>query len=209
MKVLIAEDDPGSRLLLSAAIERLGHECVAAEDGDAAAALYTDLHPQVVITDLSMPGLDGSELVRRIRSAPDAPYAYVVVVTAHADEAQARAAMEAGADDLVIKPLDPAELERKLIAAERVTELHRRMHSDARHDSLTGVGNRLRLSEDLDALCGRVARYGHAYCVALLDVDQFKELNDSAGHRAGDEVLRRIAGALAQTIRRGDTLYRY
>jgi len=75
MKVLIAEDDPGSRLLLSAAVEKLGRECIAAEDGDAAAALYAELHPEVVITDLSMPGLDGSELVRRIRSAPDAPYA--------------------------------------------------------------------------------------------------------------------------------------
>ena len=140
---------------------------------------------------------------------PDAPYAYVLVLTAESDEAQARAAMEAGADDLVIKPFDPAELERTLIAAQRVTGLHRRMHSDARQDTLTGIGNRLRLAEDLDALCGRVTRYGHAYCVALLDVDRFKALNDSAGHRAGDEVLRKLAAALAATIRRGDTLYRY
>ena len=209
MKVLIAEDDPGSRLLLSAALERLGHDCIAAEDGEAAAALYVAELPDVVITDLSMPGLDGSGLVSRIRSTPDAPYAYVLVLTAESDEGQARAAMEAGADDLVIKPLDPAELERKLIAAQRVTDLHRRMHTDARQDTLTGIGNRLRLAEDLDALCGRVTRYGHAYCVALLDVDRFKALNDSAGHRAGDDVLRKLAAALAATIRRGDTLYRY
>jgi two-component system chemotaxis response regulator CheY len=209
MKVLIAEDDPGSRLLLAAAVERLDHECLTAEDGHAAAEIFAEQHPEVVITDLSMPGLDGSELVSRIRSTPDAPYAYVVVVTAQADEDRARAAMEAGADDLVIKPLDPAVLERKLIAAQRVTELHRRMHSDARLDTLTGIGNRLRLAEDLDTLCGRVTRYGHAYCVALLDVDHFKALNDSAGHRAGDDVLREVAAALARTIRRGDTLYRY
>ena len=209
MKVLIAEDDAGTRALLAAAVERLGHDCVAAEDGEAAARIYTEQHPEVVITDLSMPGLDGAELVARIRSAPDAPYAYVLVLTAESDEGTARLAMEAGADDLVIKPLDPAELERKLIAAQRVTELHRRMHSDARHDALTGIGNRLRLAEDLDALCGRVARYGHAYCVALLDVDHFKAFNDSAGHLAGDSVLRDVARALAETIRRGDTLYRY
>ena len=209
MEVLIAEDEPGSRLLLSAAVERLGHACIAAEDGEQAAVLFAAEHPEVVITDLSMPGLDGSALVGRIRSTPDAPYAYVLVLAAESDEGRARAAMEAGADDLVIKPLDPAELERKLIAAERVTGLHRRMHSDARQDTLTGVGNRLRLAEDLDALCGRLARYGHAYCVALLDVDHFKALNDSAGHRAGDDVLRAISGALAETIRRGDTLYRY
>ena len=104
--------------------------------------------------------------------------------------------MEAGADDLVIKPLDPAALERKLIAAERMTGLHRRMHGDARQDPLTGVGNRLRLAEDVKALCGRVERYGHSYCVALFDIDNFKAFNDGVGHLAGDDVLRAVAGAL-------------
>jgi diguanylate cyclase (GGDEF)-like protein len=131
------------------------------------------------------------------------------VLTGAADEEAARATMEAGADDLMIKPLDPSQLERKLIAAGRVTALHRRMHDDARHDALTGVGNRLRLAEDLEALCGRVERYGHVYCVALFDVDGFKAYNDAAGHRAGDDVLRGVAGALRGSIRSGDTLYRY
>ena len=209
MKVLIAEDDPGARLLLESALERLGHEILAAEDGEEALRLYLAERPDAVVTDLAMPGLDGAALLARIRSEPDIPYAYVVVLTASADEHVARAAMEAGADDLVLKPLDPADLERKLIAAQRVTALHRRLHADARQDALTGVGNRLRLAEDVEALCGRVARYGHAYCVALLDVDRFKELNDGAGHRAGDDVLRRVAEALTATIRSGDTLYRY
>jgi diguanylate cyclase (GGDEF)-like protein len=74
---------------------------------------------------------------------------------------------------------------------------------------LTGIGNRLRLAEDVEALCGRVARYGHAYCAALIDVDRFKGYNDGAGHLPGDEVLRAVADALAATIRSGDTLYRY
>jgi diguanylate cyclase (GGDEF)-like protein len=137
------------------------------------------------------------------------PYAYVIVLTGRADEDAAREAMRAGADDLVIKPLDPVALERKLIAAERTTELHRQLHGDARQDALTGVGNRRRLAEDLEALSGRVARYGHIYCVALFDIDHFKALNDRAGHRAGDDVLRAVARALSDTIRGGDTMYRY
>jgi PleD family two-component response regulator len=127
MKVLIAEDDPGSRLLLAAAVERLGHACVAAEDGHAAAELFAEQHPEVVIKDLSMPGLDGSGLVRRIRSEPDAPYAYVLVVTAQADEVRARAATirrgdtlyrYGGEEFLVLLP--EQTLEGARLAAERL-----------------------------------------------------------------------------------------
>ena len=209
MHVLIADDEPGTRLMLAAAIGRLGHQCTQAEDGTHALQLFYELAPEVVITDWDMPGLDGTALARAIRAAPDMPYAYVIVLTGRADEAAAREAMQAGADDLVIKPLDPVELERKLIAAERMTDLHRQLHGDARQDALTGLGNRRRLTEDLKALSGRVERYGHVYCVALFDIDHFKALNDSAGHVAGDGVLRAVAGALNDAIRGGDTLYRY
>ncbi len=209
MDVLIADDDPGTRLLVSAAVEQLGHRCTVAEDGGDAWRRYQELLPDVVITDWQMPGMDGTELAEAIRGLAGAPYAYVVVLTGAADEDAARRTMEVGADDLLLKPLDVAQLERKLIAAGRVTALHRRMHDDARQDTLTGLANRLRLAEDLEALCGRVARYGHVYSAALFDIDGFKGYNDSAGHRAGDEVLRKVAGELEQQIRTGDALYRY
>jgi diguanylate cyclase (GGDEF)-like protein len=209
MRVLIADDEPGTRLVVSAAVARLGHEVIGATDGLQAWERFREHAPDVVITDWDMPGLDGTALARRIRAQAGAPYAYVLVLSGVADDATARAVMEAGADDLVAKPLETAELERKLIAAARVTEMHRRMHADARQDALTGVGNRLRLDEDLAALCGRVERYGHSYCIAMFDVDGFKAYNDALGHQAGDEVLRAVAQALAGGVRAGDMLYRY
>src|SRR3954449_7193094 len=187
MRVLIADDEPGTRLLVTVAVQRLGHEAIGAADGAEAWERYCEQRPEVLITDWDMPGLDGTALVRRLRARASAPYAYVLVLTGVAGE-EARAVMEAGADDLIAKPLDAPELERKLIAAARVTELHRRLHADARQDALTGVGNRLRLDEDLVALCGRVERYGHSYCVAMFDVDNFKAYNDAHGHPAGDDV---------------------
>src|SRR5919109_920726 len=209
MDVLIADDDAGTRLLVSAAVERLGHRCSVAEDGGEAWRRYRDALPDVVITDWQMPGMDGTALAKAIRAHSPSSYAYVIVLTGAADEESARAAMEAGADDLLLKPLDVAQLERKLIAAGRVTALHRRLHDDARHDLLTGLGNRLRLAEDLEVLCGRVERYGHSYCVALFDVDDFKGYNDAAGHLAGDGVLRAVAQALQRQVRSGDAPYRY
>ena len=106
--------------------------------------------------------------------------------------------MRAGADDVLAKPPDPAELERGLIAAERLTGMHRRMRDDARRDPLTGVGSRLRLDEDLAALCARAARYGHAYCVAMIGVEPGGERGAAA----------RRARRSAQQIRSGDVLYR-
>ena len=209
MDVLIADDDPGTRLLVSAAVQQLGHRCSVAEDGTEAWRRFQDELPEVVITDWQMPGMDGTALAKAIRGHGGSPYAYVVVLTGAADETAARLTMEAGADDLLLKPLDIAQLERKLIAAARVTALHRRMHEDARHDPLTGLGNRLRLAEDLEVLCGRVARYAHVYSAVLLDIDNFKGYNDSAGHLAGDDVLRAVSRALGQQIRSGDALYRY
>jgi two-component system chemotaxis response regulator CheY len=209
MHVLIADDDPGTRLLVGAAVERLGHRCTVAEDGEDAWRAYQAEAPDVVITDWQMPGMDGTALVRAIRSRGDAHYAYVLVLTGAADEEAARETMQAGADDLLAKPLEEAHLEHKLIAAERVTAMHRRMHDDARHDVLTGLANRLRLAEDLEVLCGRVTRYGHVYCIALFDIDHFKGYNDGAGHSGGDDVLREVAASLQREVRSGDAVYRY
>src|SRR4051794_20011469 len=160
MHILIADDDPGTRLVVTAAVEKLGHECTVAEDGAQAWKRFGEVAPDVVITDWEMPEMDGAELTRRIRSQSDVPYPYVIVLTARADQDQALITMEAGADDIVFKPLRRDELERMLVGAARVTALHRRLHRDARQDALTGPGNRHRLAEDLAAMQARAERYG-------------------------------------------------
>jgi len=202
MRVLIADDDAGRRQPLCAAAERLGHECIAAGDGEEAWVRFRESEPEVVIAGAALPGLDGMALARRIRADPDLPYAYVILLTGEAGEAAARAAIEAGADDLVAGPPDPAELERRLIAAERITALHRRLHGGARQDALTGVGNRLRLAEDVEALCGRVSRYGHAYCVALLDVD----MPGGGGVRAAIDIRELLPGVRIVALSADDSV---
>ncbi len=223
MKVLIVEDSAVSRLLLQRTVEGFGHEVVVAADGVEAWSLYPASGAEVVISDWLMPGIDGLELCRRIREHPGPGYPYFIFLTAMAEKEHMVTAMEAGADDFLVKPLDRIALQAGLIAAERVTCLHRQLleqreelerlnqllHDDARRDALTLLGNRLRLDEDLHALASRAERYGHSYCAALCDIDYFKRYNDTLGHPAGDGVLRRVAQALMSTARRGDMVYRY
>jgi two-component system chemotaxis response regulator CheY len=197
LKILIVDDEPGTRLLVTEALQRLGHTVLQAGDGDEGMRAYTFHHPDVVITDWAMPGLDGTALTAQIRAAGD-DSTYVMLLSARADDAALREAVQAGADDVLAKPPNPAELERALIAAQRLTKLHQRLMSDARRDPLTGAGSRLRLDEDLAAACARVTRYGHAYCVAMIGLDP-----------ADEENVRHAGAALAQEIRSGDVLYRY
>lgn len=216
MKVLVVDDDRGSLMVAAAAVQQAGHECITAPDGDAAWTLYQKHRPHVVVTDRNMPGLDGLSLCRAIRDSERDSYTYVVLLTSRGDRDDVLAGMAAGADDYVTKPLDPFTLHTRLLAADRVTSLHAELAgyrnalaAQARTDALTGLHNRLKLTEDLERLESRAERYGEEYCLALCDVDNFKSYNDLYGHPAGDAALAAVGAALAGHARQSDGAYRY
>ncbi len=223
MRILIAEDDQVSRLILQAAVEQLGHECLLAENGLEAWALFQSAQVEVIISDWMMPDMDGIELCRRVRSLARPAYTYFIFLTALAHESDMLLGIEAGADDYLIKPLDSEKLQIRLLVASRITALHRRTAEQAeqleilnhrlfeqgRTDPLTQLGNRLRLREDLDVLTAHGLRHGQSYCAVLCDVDLFKRYNDNYGHLAGDEVLRAVSDTIKRACREGDMAYRY
>jgi diguanylate cyclase (GGDEF)-like protein len=216
LRVLVADDDAGCRLVLRASVEQLGHECRVAADGDEAWRLFQEAQPDVLITDWMMPGLNGPELCRQVRQHSEDGYTYVILATALGEHENVLEGMEAGADDYLTKPISPFDVRARLVAATRVTELHKeldRLHAEltaqARTDALTGLGNRLRLHEDLEATHDRAVRYGLSYCVAICDIDDFKQFNDTYGHQAGDDALRKIGEVLNHERRSGDCAYRY
>jgi diguanylate cyclase (GGDEF)-like protein len=216
VNILVADDDLGSRLVAQAVVEGLGHECVVVADGASAWQAIEGHPPEVLVTDLMMPGMDGLELCRRIRAAERDSYTYIVLVTSLADRRDVLSGMQAGADDYLTKPLDPFELETRLLAAGRVTALHAelgRYRADlarlARTDPLTGLRNRQGLAEELALLHLRSERYDRNYAVAICDVDFFKAYNDTYGHQAGDEALRRVAATLSAQTRDSDGVFRY
>jgi two-component system cell cycle response regulator len=225
MRIVIAEDDLVSRKLLDRAVTALGHSCMVSEDGEAAWKLIQDHQPDAIISDWMMPKLDGLGLCRRLRAHEEKSggYTYFVLLTSLSEQTDRLRGMQAGADDYLTKPLDPDELQLRLICARRITALHlklarqqeelerlnRSYYEDGRIDQLTGIGNRRMMEEDLDRISAQGARYGHGYAVALFDIDFFKKYNDTCGHPAGDETLRAVAAALRAAGRRGDVIYRY
>ena len=223
MRVLVADDETSCRLVVKAAVERLGYECIVANDGAAAWERFERELPDVVITDWMMPGMDGLELCRRVRQRADDGYSYIILATSLDEHRYVVEGMEAGADDYLTKPISPFDVQARLIAAQRVTDLHKQvtkinlrlaelnveLAAQARTDPLTSLGNRLRLHEDLAGFQDRAERYGQSYSLAIGDLDEFKLYNDTHGHLAGDDALRRVGKALASACRAGDGAYRY
>jgi diguanylate cyclase (GGDEF)-like protein len=222
--VLVAEDDADCRDSLGEAVRGLGYSCSTARDGVEAWEMHQTDRADLVLSDWNMPRMDGVDLCRKIRGDDsDERYTHFIFITANTDKAHFLDGMHAGADDYLAKPVDLDDLETHLAAAKRVVLLHRelaehnarlrhdseRARTEARVDPLTLLFNRLALEEDLEVITARAARYGHAYCAALLDVDGFKAYNDSFGHIAGDDVLRRVARTIHEQLRRGDVAYRY
>jgi serine phosphatase RsbU (regulator of sigma subunit) len=133
LKVLIAEDDPVSRTILRRSVEKFGHECLAAEDGEKAWELFQETQEvDVIISDWMMPGIDGIEFCRRVRAVRNDVYTFFIFLTALGDRASLLEGMQAGADDYLTKPLDREELQVRLIAASRVNSLHRQLNEKRR-----------------------------------------------------------------------------
>ena len=223
MRILIAEDDAASRLILEAALAGLGHEVIAATDGEQAWQLFQSEKVEAIISDREMPRLNGLDLCRRIRESDGGKYIYFIFLTSVHDKDGAAEAIRAGADDYLMKPLNRHELEARLLVASRITKLYRelanqqveleRLNSQlflqARTDGLTQVGNRLKMREDLNVLFARVAEQGDSFCALMCDVDHFKLYNYEYGHLQGDEVLKKVARTLVQGCRPNDEIYRY
>jgi two-component system chemotaxis response regulator CheY len=224
MRILIAEDDTLSRMILEATVTKLGHEFVSTSDGAAAWQAFSNSNNiDVIISDRSMPIMDGLELCRRVRSTPRDTYTYFIFVTSSNDNQRITDANEAGADDYLVKPLDPEQLSVRLVVAQRITQLYgrlavqqyqlerlnRQLFDQAHIDPLTQLGSRLKLREDLDQIAAQANNRTHCFCAFMCDIDDFKLYNDTYGHLAGDKVLESVAAALINEQALEDHAYRF
>lgn len=200
--ILIVDDNPDKLGLLEAALELAGYNVTTATDGDEALAAIESYQPDLVITDVMMPRMNGYELAQRIRANPLTKFIPVIMQTAAGRRAEdLRRASEVGALGYIT---DPTDLD--LMLARTRTLLEFKAYLDvceeaAFTDHLTGLANRRRFERQLEREVGRVLRFGHPFCLLMVDIDNFKKLNDTFGHDAGDDAIRRISRVLREGTR--------
>src|ERR1044072_2954036 len=200
--ILVIDDSPDKLSLLEAALCLAGYRVTTATDGDEALAAIESYQPDLVITDVMMPRMNGYELAQRLRANPRTKSIPVIMQTAASRRAEdSRRASEVGALGYIT---DPTDLD--LLLARTRTLLEFKAYLDvceeaAFTDHLKSLANRRRVERQLEPEDGRVQRFGHPLRLLMIDIDRFKNLNDSFGHDAGDEAIRRIGRVLREGTR--------
>jgi len=218
MQVLVVEDSAVYRKLICDHLDDWGFSTIVAENGaEAWRVLEEPGSPKLALLDWVLPDLDGIELCKRIRKAGrSGPYVYVILLTSNEGRQSMLDALDAGADDYLMKPFDESELKARLLVGKRILDLQEElvaaresMRHAATHDSLTGLRNRGEVLDALDRELERARREKKPLGVILADIDHFKSVNDSLGHLFGDEALKEVSRRLRSQLRVYDGIGRY
>jgi two-component system cell cycle response regulator len=214
-RILVADDEPAMRAVLTRLLARAGYQVTQANDGVEAWERIGADAPDLVVCDWMMPQMDGLEICHRLRArGPGTPF--VILVSAKSDPEDFIAGLDAGADGYITKPVQSGEFLAQVRAGLRIRRLEQRLvklndelHHLATTDPLTQVANRRAFLERLRHEFDRQARSGQPFAVVMMDVDHLKQVNDSLGHQAGDDALRELAGTVRDLLRSIDMLARW
>lgn len=229
LNLLVVEDDRATLLLVEHVLKGLGHTVHCAPDGNAGLALAMSVRPQIIVSDWIMPGLDGVSFCKALRQTEEGQQMYFIILSALEQDDQLVEAFESGVDDYLTKPFTPRVLAARLRAGQRVIKLqedarrdsenlrrfaaelavaNRRLQQAALTDPLTGLPNRRYGMERLEQEWAASSRSQRPLSCMVVDVDQFKLVNDTYGHDSGDVVLRQVAAVLRKEMRTEDVICR-
>jgi len=216
LKILIAEDDPVTAKILENNIKNWGYKVITTRDGAEAWRAVKDNSIRLAIFDWMMPKMNGLELCRKIREEKKEKYLYIILLTSRDRHEDTVKGLSSGADDYIVKPFHHLELKARLETGKRIIDLENRLIQSqkqleelASKDSLTHLWNRRTIISLLADEIKRSQREHKPLGVLMIDVDRFKEINDTYGHYVGDEVLTAVTSLLKRRVRGYDKIGRY
>ena len=206
-RILVVDDVKATRGLLARMLTVQQYDVVEASSG-AEALAYLEANPDVrlVVTDYNMPGMDGYALTRHIRRRFSASGLRVIGVSSSNDRMVSVGFLKAGAHDFISMPFVPEELQCRIASNAETQEQIEQLRNLASRDALTGLFNRRHFFEHAPALIAEARARWQKSVVAILDIDDFKQLNDSHGHDLGDRALAGVARCLSQSIEGSNSL---
>jgi diguanylate cyclase (GGDEF)-like protein len=216
-RILVADDHASTLEHLDEVLSDWGYDVITVDDGRKAwEILQAEDAPRIALLDRRMPGIDGFELVRRVREQGQEPYIYILLLTIYDQEKHLVAGLNAGADDYIVKPFRAHELQARIEAGRRILEMQGelietrdQLHSQATTDPVTGLWNRAAILDILERELSRCKRAGNSVGLVMIDLDNFKQINDSYGHQAGDTVLLECGQRMRGCVRTYDASGRY
>lgn len=215
MKILVADDSKTTRTLLSASLNKLGHEVIEAENGQKAIDLFKERHPDLIILDVIMEGIDGFECAKMIRGINSEDWIPIIFLSGAVDDENIARGINAGGDDYLTKPYSEITLFAKIKAMQRIAdmrnslcEMTQKFIALSSTDALTGLYNRLQFDRTIIEKISNVNRYNKMISLLFVDLDKFKIINDTLGHYIGDLLLIEVAKRLKSCIRLDDFIAR-
>ncbi|MBF0265644.1 MAG: diguanylate cyclase [Gammaproteobacteria bacterium] len=214
MKILLIEDDVVLNETIDNYLSMKGNELTTFDDGANAIEVIDKSSFDLYIIDINIPNINGLELVKLIRlNDPDAP---IIIITASMELGHFKSAYHLGCDDYLKKPFHLEELEirinkarDKIIELKLIEQQNKNLEKIASLDPLTEIRNRRSFREIIATEIKRSKRYQHPLCLIYFDIDHFKKINDSYGHRVGDEILIDVVKVVLHQLRDIDYLGRW
>ncbi|MGB9764269.1 MAG: GGDEF domain-containing response regulator [Candidatus Saccharicenans sp.] len=214
--LLVAEDDPVTSRLLEKKLKEWGYSVYKAENGEKAWEILRKPGLRIALLDWMMPGIEGPQLCARLRQARKPRYTYLILLTAKDTSFDIIQGLEAGADDYMTKPVNFLELKARLQTAQRIIgledrwlQVQKKLTRLATTDPLTHAWNRRAIMRFILEEINRCQRDGRPFGLLMIDLDNFKQINDAYGHQGGDQVLRQVVRLFKNNLRTYDRIGRY
>lgn len=207
--VLIVDDCEFVHRLLQARLRSESIQIESLQRGNLTVERAVASGPALILLDLNMPEMDGFEILRRLKDEPKTIHIPVIVLSGQDSAEDKVTAFDLGAVDFISKPFDMTELRARIRVALRMQALVQMLAQRAQIDGLTGLCNRASFDTRWHQEHERACRAGTALALAMFDLDEFKSINDTYGHPAGDAVLVGLAQLISRTVRVSDVACRY